>query len=239
MMNRLFTLSRFWFVFVAVLAAGALFNACSDDPVAPPAPTGTSVVTVMHANAGFTPQVVFKRDTVALATLAYGGTQKVTLPNGNQTVAIRATDGSQLTSAGISLDTTKSTWVFFSGNATTRESFSITANKIVPSTGTAAVRVVNASNNVGDVSIHLNSTAGPAFTQTNVAYKSGTPFVELPVSTTVSLVVNKPDNSGMILTVATGAGVLTAGKRYTVVIYGSSDPNADPSVRLTSVIVED
>jgi hypothetical protein len=238
-MNRLITLSRYWFLFVAAIVAGSLFSACgSDSPSGPPAPTGSSTITVMHANPDITSALQFKRDTLTLASLTYGQTGSATIPNGNSTISMRSASGTQLTSANISLDTTVSVWAILVGTLSQPEAFTVSSKKITVGATNVGVRVVNASKTVGDVKVKLNGAAGTSLTSTNLSYKGATNYVEIPVSTTASLVVTKPDDS-VILTVTTGPGTFVAGKNYTVVIYGSTDPAADPSVRITSKIVAD
>jgi hypothetical protein len=238
-MNRLLTLSRYCFLIVAVVVAGALFSACSDEPSGPPPPAGSSTITVMHANADYSSTVRFARDTAVLADdVVFGVPRKATIPNGNSKIVVRSSGGTELKSADVSLDSTFSSWVIFGGTLASPDAFVVKTKKLTPSAGSCAVRVVNASNNAGNVSVRLNSTAGPAFTAEKIPYKGASAYVELQL-TTVSLVVNKEDNSGIILTITTGAGTFQAGKSYTVVIYGSTDPNAGQSVRIQSLIMED
>jgi len=241
-MNRLLTISRFWlFLFAIVVAAGA-FSACGDDPAGPPAPTGSSKITVMHANTEITGDVLFKRDTTTLSgnQIAYGATANATVPNGSSTIAVRALSGSQLSSAGVSLDSSSSTWVVFSGTIAKPEAFAIKTPKVTASGTNAAVRIIHASENAGEVSIKLNDLNGLSFTQNKLSYKNGTNYVTLPVATTTSLVVVKGEGASAtpLLTIGT-TGVFTAGKSYTVVIYGSTDPNAATSVKLRASIIED
>lgn len=239
-MNRLLTISRIWLLLIAIVAAGAQFSACSDDPAAPPAPTGSSKIVVMHANTDNTNEVLFKRDTATLAQLAYGGTATVTIPNGNSTISVRALSGTELKSTGVSLDSSTSTYVFFSGTAAAPEAFAIKTPKVTPSAPNASVRVVHASNNAGDISIKLNDLTGLSFTQNKLSYKSSTSYVTLPVASTNSLIIVKGEGTAatQLLSIGTN-GVFAAGKSYTVVIYGSADPNAATSVKLTSKIIED
>lgn len=241
-MNRLLAISRFWLFLFAIVIAGAAFSACSDDPAAPPPPAGSSKISVMHANTEITGDVLFKRDTTTLSgnQLAYGATASATIPNGNSTISVRALSGSQLASAGVSLDSNSSTWVIFSGTIAQPEAFAVKSTKVNATGPNAAVRIIHASNNAGDVSIKLNDLNGLSFTQNKLAYKNGTSYVTLPVATTSSLVVVKGEGTTAtpLLTIGT-TGAFAAGKSYTLVIYGSADPNAAASVKLASKIVED
>lgn len=227
--------SGFLMTLVVMVGLGIGISSCGDDPVAPQ-PTGSSKVTVMHANAGITSDVIFKHDTTTLSRITYGAFGSAQVNNGNRRIDVRAIDGSVLGFTDVVLDTTTSTWVFFSGTLTQKDAYKVTTKKLTNvSAGNAAVRVVNASHNAGDIILKLNSLNGSAFTTGNLAYKNGSTYIEIPITTT-QLVAVKPDNTTQLTTIAL-TGVLATGKHYTVVIYGSTDPNADPSVALTSKVV--
>lgn len=223
---------------LAAIAMSVGMGACGSDPVAAP-PPGSSKIIMMHANPGFTAAGVnFKSDTTTLAALTYGMNASVTLANGNRNVKVRAIDGTELGSVDFSLDSSTSQMAIFSGNVGAKEVIKISSPKITITGGTAAVRIVHASSNAGDVVILLNSANGTPFTATNLVYKGATPYKSLSVSSTDSLIVFKSDGVTRLLSIPTKTP-LAALKTYTIVLYGSTDPNADPSVQLAAKVIQE
>lgn len=221
---------------MALLALGVA--SCGDDP-ASPQPQGSSKMLAFHANHGLTASKFnFKIDTATIASLNYGESGQPVVQNGSRTVKIFNTSGSEVASANVSLDSSKSNFVVFCGDDATREGFNVNSAKIKPSGGNCAIRVVHASNNAGEVVIKINSTNGLSFTTRNLTYKSGSDYVELPVASTDSLLVLKPGTTDVLLSVQTRT-LLSALKSYTVVLYGSTSPNADPSVKLASKLIQE
>jgi len=229
---RLFTLATV----ALVLALWA--TSCGDDPAAPQA-KGSSAVLTFHGNHGLiASKFNFKIDTATIASLAYGEWAKTTVANGSPTIRVFSTSGTEVASQGVSLDSTHSTIVMFCGDDATRESFKVTSSRIVPSGGNSAIRIVHGSNNLGDVIIKINSTSGLAFQANNLTYRSGTNYVELPVSTTDSLLVMKPGTTDVLLTIPTKT-LLSALKSYTIVLHGSTSSNADPVAKLASKLIQE
>lgn len=232
-----FSISTRYLLALIVAAFSVGLAACGDDSPTSPGPTGSSTIHIMHTNPGITSDVVFKSDTTTLGRLAYGIAATASVNNGSRTIAVRATDGTQLTSQSFTLDTTLSVWVVFTGNLDTKESFTVSTKKLVPPADNASVRVVHASKNAGDINIKINTVTGFPFTQNKISYKSATEYVTVPVAATNKLIVLKAEGVGNTLEEIPTAFV--SGKSYTVIVYGSTDVNADPSVQLTYKIVED
>lgn len=221
---------------VALLALGVA--SCGDDPVAPQ-PKGSSKMLTFHANHGLTASKFnFKIDTATISSLSYGDWAQTLVQNGSRTVKIFNTSGSEVASASVNLDSSKSNFVVFCGDDATRESFNVNSAKITPAGGNCAIRVVHASNNAGEVVIKINSTNGLSFMTRNLTYKSGSDYVELPVASTDSLLVLKPGTTDVLLSVPTRT-LLSALKSYTVVLYGSTSQNADPAVKLASKLIQE
>jgi hypothetical protein len=217
------------------ILAGVAMNGCGDDPVSPPAPTGSTKITVMHANAGFTSDVIFKDGDSTLQRVTYGSALYAQQKNGNRKVDVRATDGSVLTSQDLSLDSTLSVWVIFSGTSTKLESFKVSTKKSTPTGTNTLLRIVNASENLEPITVKIGDANGPALSTSATPYKTATDYVSVAPSTTTSLVILKTNNTP-VLTVDVASRLLP-GKSYTIVIYGST-ANGATNV-LTSKIVED
>lgn len=219
---------------VVALVLGVM--SCSDDP-ASPQPQGSSNIFTFHANHGLTASKFnFRIDTATIASLTYGESAKTMAQNGSRTVKIFNTSGNEVASVGANLDSSKSNFVVFSGDDSNREGFNVNSAKIAPSGGNCAIRVVHASNNAGEVTIKVNSMNGLSFTTRNLSYKSGTDYVELPVALTDSLLILKPGAADVLLSVQTKT-LLSALKSYTIVLYGSTSPGADPSVKFASKLI--
>jgi hypothetical protein len=228
-----------WLTLVGITVGTALWLAsCSSDATGPQA-QGSSNVLTFHANHGLTASKFnFKIDTATIASLNYGEWAQTLVANGSSTVKVFTTSGTETASSSVSLDSTHSSIVLFCGDDATREAFKVTSPLIAPSGGNCAIRVVHASNNAGDVVVKINSVNGLSFTSSNLSYKNGTDFVELPVASTDSLLVLKPGTTDVILSVQTKA-LLSALKNYTIVLYGSTSQNADPSVKFTSKMIQE
>ncbi len=223
---------------LGLLAIAIGIAACSDDPAAPQA-QGSSHVLTFHANHGLTASKFnFKIDTATIAGLNYGEWARTLAQNGNRTIKIFNTSGSEVAATDVALDSSKSSIAVFCGDDATREAFRVTSGKITPAGGNCAVRVVHASNNAGEVVIKINSTNGLSFTTRNLAYKNGSDYVELPVASTDSLLVMKPGTTDVLLSVQTRT-LLSALKSYTIVLYGSTSSGADPAVRLGSKMIQE
>lgn len=235
-MNRISILLNRLLAFV-VVALGLAVVGCGDDPAGPSGPTGSSKITVMHANPGYTSDVVFKQDTTTLGRLPYAGALGVNVNNGNRKIDIRATDGSVLTSTDITLDSTVSVWVIFTGIGTDRESFKVSTKKATLSPTNALVRIVHASKNLEPITVKIGDASGPALNTSATPYKQSTDYVSVPPTTTTQLVVLKTNNTQVLVVDVNGK--IQAGKAYTIVLYGSTDPSAADEVKLTSKLIED
>jgi hypothetical protein len=204
---------------MVVVGLGFGVGACSDSTTEP-TPTGSSMISVMHANPAYTSDVIPKRESTTLASaLSYGGSASVSVPNGNSTITFAATDGTELASAQAQLDSSHSAWVIFSGDANERTGFAVVSKKISISSGNAAVRVIQASKTAPPVKIRINDINGLALTNGSIPYKSGSDFVNVPVATTTDLIVVNNNTSDSLMAVPL---TLQAGSQYTVVIYGSA-----------------
>jgi|GEM_PF-3120185 len=233
-------------LFKSLLAAAALalpaiaMTGCGDDdPVTPPAPAGNSTINMFSANPGLgtsTP-IRFRRAGVDLATVNYGTTKTATIPNGNSTIDIVAADGSGLGSASLSLDSTKRAIVLFSGKVDQKDAYAVTTALTTPQSGNAAVRVVHASQNAGDIGVKVNSVNGLPFTN-SLSYKNGTAYLDLPVLSLTQLVITKANDTTELLSIPITPG-LGNGKRYAVIVYGSADPAALPDAKLKAEIIEE
>lgn len=222
---------------MAAVLLGIGLGSCGDDEPVAPKPVGFSAVTMMHADPSEPGTVEFRGDTAALAALGYGTTGQAVVPNTSAGVAIRRADGSQLASARMQPDSSVSVWVILSGTSQQHDAYQIRTSKIVPAAGKVGLRVVHASSGAPDLRVRLNTSVGTAITPVALGYRSATTYVDLPVASTGNLVV-VADSTTTLMTIPV-AGQLEAGSLYTVVLYGSTDSAADPSVRLTYRMVKE
>ncbi len=222
---------------MAAALLGIGLSSCGDDEPVAPKPVGFSAVTMMHADPSEPGTVEFRRDTAALATLGYGATGRAVVPNTSATVVVRGASGAQLASASMQPDSSASVWVILSGTSQQHDAYQIRTSKIVPATGNVGLRVVHASSGTPALRVLLNTAAGTAITPVALGYRSATTYVDLPVASTASLVVTA-DSATALMTIPV-AGQLEAGALYTMVLYGSNNSAADPSVRLTYRLVKE
>lgn len=218
---------------VALLSLG--IAACGDDPAAPQ-PTGNSTITVFHANPGFNQDVTVKRESQPLVqTLPYGQPgAKIVIPNGNNTLKVFGTDGTELASAQLQADSAKSAWAIFAGSSNKREMFSVITKKNTISSGNAAVRVIQASESAPSIKVLVNEKNGLALTSGAIPYKSGSDFINVPVATTQKLIITNSSSNDSLLAIPV---TLVAGKQYTAVIYGAT--SGVGQYALNGAIVED
>jgi hypothetical protein len=236
-MKRFTSFLRYALLTAGLVATGLGFNACSDDPAAPSDPPGSSLVTFIQANPGFTSSVVFKLDTATLAgPTPYGTVTNGSVRNGNKKIDVRATDGAVLGTTNVQLDSTMRAWVIFSGNSVDHDVFSVSTKRKTAGAGEAFVRVINASKNVGDVIIKLNSATGLSLTQSKLSYKGVNDYVSLAPSAATQLVVLKDDGVTPVLNIPVS---FVDQASYTVIIYGSADPAAQPDSKLNAKIVSE
>lgn len=223
---------------LTAIALSVGIGACGDDPVAAP-PPGSSKIIMMHANPGLTAaSIIFKNDVTTLASLDYGLFATSVLGNGNRNVKVRALDGTELGSVDFSLDSSTSQMAIFAGSVGAKEVIKVNTPKITVTGGNAAVRIVHASSNAGDVIVLLNSANGTPFTATNLVYKGSTTYKSLSVSSTDSLIVFKSDGVTRLLSIPTKTP-LAALKTYTIILYGSTDPTAAPAVQLAAKVIQE
>lgn len=232
-------------LFKSLLAAAVLalpvvsMTGCGDDePTAPAPPDGTSTVTFFSANPGYfgTADVRFSRGGTVLATVPYGESKSATISNGGSTFNVLAGDGSDFGSTTSALDSGTQFAVFFTGSATSKDIYSVNTPIRTPAASNAAVRLINASHNVGNIDVKVNSVNGLDFA-TNLAYKSGTAYKDLPVLSLTSLVVTRNGDTTQLVSVPVTPLSIAEGKRYAVVVYGSADTSALAGARLNARIV--
>lgn len=235
MKNILSTVVRAAFPLLGVALLSFGIAACSDDPAAP-TPTGNSTITVFHANPGFNQDVTVKRESQTLVTtLPYGQPgAKIIIPNGNNTLKVFGTDGTELASAQLQADSTKSAWAVFSGTSNKREMFSVITKKNTISSGNAAVRVIQASESAPSIKVLVNEKNGLALTSGAIPYKSGSDFINVPVATTQQLIITNSSSNDSLLTIPV---TLVAGKQYTAVVYGAT--SGVGQYALSGAIIED
>ena len=235
-MNRFTSFFRYALLGMALAIVALGFNACSDS-TGPSDPPGSSLVTFIQANPGFTNAVVFKLDTATLAgPTPYGTVTNGLVRNGNKKIDVRATDGAVLGTANVQLDSTMRAWVIFSGNSIDRDVFSVSTKRKTAGAGEAFVRVINASKNAGDIIIKLNSASGLNLTQTKLSYKGVNDYVSLAPTSATKLVVLKDDGTTSLLDIPVS---FVDQASYTVIIYGSSDPAAQTEYKLNYKIVSE
>lgn len=240
-MKRSLSFLRRALLAVGLVAAGLGMNACGDDPVAPSEPAGSSVVTFIQANPGFTSAVVFKLDTATLAggPVSYGNVTNAVVKNGNsRKFEVRATDGALLGSTSLKLDSTVRSWVIFTGSSTEKDVFNVSTTRKTAAAGEAFVRVINASKTIGDVTIKLNTPSGLSLNQTKLGYKGVNDYVSLAPASATQLVVMKADNSSTTPLLTIPVTFLDQAS-YTVIIYGSADAAAQQEYRLSYKIVSE
>ncbi|MBL7987116.1 MAG: DUF4397 domain-containing protein [Chlorobi bacterium] len=235
MKSILSTVVRAAFPLLGAALLSVAVTSCGDDPAAPQ-PTGNSTITVFHANPGFNQNVVVKRESQTLVTeLPYGQPgAKVIIPNGNNTMKVFGTDGTELASAQLQADSAKSAWAIFAGTSNKREMFSVITTKKPISSGTAAVRVIQASESAPSIKVLVNEKNGLALAPGAIPYKSGSDFINVPVATTQQLIITNSSSNDSLLAIPV---TLVAGKQYTAVVYGST--SGVGQYALSGAIVED
>jgi hypothetical protein len=222
----------------AVIALG--FSACSDDEPTSPINPGTSTITVFHANYDYTSSVNFKVGTTAVASsVSYGSAVQGPATNGNTNVVIQALGGTPLANTTVQIDSTRSVWVILAGEGQTSEAIGITGPKpSMPTAGSANLRVIHASKNGPPMDVRIGAPNGSTLA-TDVVYKDAEPlaFAAVPIATTTNLYLMKKGLATMADTIAVVPVTLEDMKTYSLIVYGSSNAGADPSVKLTTRLV--
>lgn len=208
---------RYLLAAASALAIAATLGSCTTETG--PAVVKSARVTVFHANPGFTSPVVFTADSVTLgANVAYGATDAGTAKGSpGTTVNVKGTDGTQLASSSVTVDSTTDTWTLFCGDATDRDAFTASSAMIFPVSGEVAIRFINASKNAGSVSLKVNSLTGASLAGTT-AYKGASNYTTNSAASITALFAS--DGSATPVAALTGLS-LSSLKRYTVVLYGS------------------
>ncbi len=220
-----------------LMALAPLLGACSDNSPTNPGTSQnvgkTSAITVLHALSDAPGPVSFTvgDSTVIADTLPYGVPRRVQAQIGSDVaLTVRSTAGQSVGSTHTPVDAAKITWVIFTGltfGDPARELISVTTGRPSIPAGRALIRMINASPNVGAVDLRLGDVAG-ARVGTSQAFKQTGEFTS--VDTTLrQLVVTASDGGSQLLTVPI---VPTAGKLYTVVLFGSRlVPSGDYALR--------
>lgn len=186
------------------------------------------------------PVFVNVRDSVLVSGLVYGQYATALAPVGERRIVFQATSGTELAASDIvQIDSASSLLAIYSGIGVDDEVIAVsTPRGTAPAAPLVGVRFIHASKNAPSVRLHLEAAAGPTLTQTPVSYgTSNNAFTVISANTTALVVVDDAGTTLLTLPL-TGADALTAGKLYTVVMYGNASENATAN-RLTARILLD
>ncbi len=234
---KVLLLSRRALLGLMVAGAGLGFSACGDDTVAPDPNAGkTAKVTVMHAQIDENPSQVnfmYTAQTIASA-VAYGIPQTADLQIGSNTnVKVTGLSGTELKSTSAKVDSNTATWFVYTGAGTTSEAFSVATPKGAAVAGAAGVRVIHASPGAPKVELHQLAANG-AMVGEAIEYKRGSSAFTPVIVTTPTLVITKEDDTELVSLPVT----LTAGQRYTVIVYGNPNSTATANKLTAKLVME-
>jgi hypothetical protein len=226
----------------AALLVGALSlcsAGCGDDPAPAPPPPRYAPITVFN---GITDvqSIQFKiGETILAGNAAFGNPVTVTQALvGSQTeVKVLTTTGTQLSSAKVAIDTGRSVWVIAAGEAIagkTPSIFGISSQELPPSATRATIRIINASADLGKIDVHETEATGLLFAN-DLDYKGASDFFSVP-TTVDKLSVTGSDNTTEKLSINV-APPLEAGKVYNVIIYGTTNVDAQTALKVQGKIV--
>lgn len=217
-----------------------LFGACKKDSptqVTDPNLGKKATITLLHALSDAPSPVTFTvGDTTVIAdTVAYGTPLQGSAQIGpSVSVTTKSTAGQNIGTTITPIDASKITWVIFTGltfGTPARELINVTVPRPTVPSGKALVRLINVSPNAPTVDLRLSDATG-AKVAAALAFKQTGDFVS--VDTTVTqLVITANQGGAEILTIPVA---LTAGKIYSVVLFGSKDAT-NPTYGLRAPIV--
>ncbi len=221
------------FLSLSVLAVALCFTACKKKDNTP---ANTAKIMFVHGcAAGATPiNLDAKVNGVAVAGAANkafkqtSGYQNIT--SGASSISFFVTGLSELVS-GSATTVTNSSYTAFAGGSITAPSFVFATDDLAaPASGMAKVRFVNLCPDGLNTSCYV----GPAKIDSNVGYKTCTPFYQVAVSsTTVKIAMIDQavlTNSGQL-----NAEQLSAGKIYTFVLTGTAAGTGSSALTLTRI----
>lgn len=226
----------------AALLLGALSvgsTGCGDDPAPAPPPPTYAPITGFN---GITDQQVIQfkiGDAIVAGNSAYGN--PTTIPQalvGSQTeVKVLTNDGIQLASAKVAIDSNRSVWVLAAGRSvagSTPSIWGVSHEEPTAPAGRALVRMIHASVDAGKVDVHESDAFG-ANVATNLEYKGSSNFTSVSPAVNALSVTTAGTNTE-ILSIPVNPK-LDSGKVYNIVLYGTTNPDAVESLKLTAKIV--
>jgi hypothetical protein len=223
-------------------AALGIGGCSSDNTVAPDPNAGKkAAVLLLNVNPGFPNPVVFYDGSTLIANVVYGSPSQQAVQIGSRTINVKATDGTQLTSASnLQIDSMHTVWVIHTGSANDSKTIGnstlkdTAAMRTALNSGMALVRLVNASKTAGKVALRVGSSLGSKVAD-NLDYQGISSYTAIDTT-----------NHKLIFTKGTGSDTLAvnpvtvnvaAGKTYSVVIFGSADQSAVDPYKLNAIIV--
>jgi hypothetical protein len=232
---------KFAAVLIGFTALG--IGGCGDDEVVTPDPNAgkKAPLLLLHANPGFSNPVVFYDGTTLIANVAYGAPSQQAVQIGSRTINVKATDGTQLTSASnLQIDSMHTAWVIHTGSANDSKTIAnstlrdTAAMRTALNSGMALVRLINASKTVGKVALRVGSSLGSKVAD-NLDFQGVSSYTAID-TTNHKLIFTKETGTDTIAVNPVTVNV-EAGKTYSVVIFGSADPAAVDPNKLNAIIV--
>jgi hypothetical protein len=207
---------RFLFSLTAMLALSSLIIACGDgDDVVPG--TDAARLRVIHASHDGPAVNVSVDGTQAIKALAFGKSSGfLSVEAGSRTVVVTTTTGTELINTTLPLSPGQDYTVYAVNRAASIEAV-VSTDARTPVADKAKVRFIHASFDAPAVDIKLNNNRGPVVFQ-NVAFKSGTDYLEVDAGSYNFVVTPAGQNSTVV---AFDPATLEAGKVYTVTAIGT------------------
>ena len=203
--------------------AGSLtLGACGDDEPTPTPTPRFAPVTMFNGSTDFV--LNFRgSNNLAVDALPYG-TAKAgqALVSTTTEVNVERAGGQKIGSATLNVDTNRLNWVAAASNVD--EVIGISVPRVLPVTpGVAQVRLFNISGNSTAVDLRQNTQGGPILAP-NISYKIASSFTDVDTTVTKLWIIKAGGTDTVTSVDATG--MFKAGKLYTVVLFGSTIPQA-------------
>ena len=222
---------------VGGLALGT--TGCSDDPAPAPPPPRYAPITAFNGISDLQ-TIQFKiGDKIVVSNSAYGNPTTIdsALVGTATQVKVLTVNGQELSTATVAIDTGRSVWVIAAGSAVTPNKpdiFGVSHQELAPSQTRATIRIIHASSDLGKIDVHETESTGLLFAN-DLDYKGSSEFFSVP-TTVQTLSVTGSDNTTEKLTINV-APALEAGKVYNVIIYGTTNPDAQTALKVQGKIV--
>src|SRR5687768_3027405 len=216
--------------FLAV-AATLTLGACGDDPPAtPPAPRFASV-TMFNGSTGNERLNFRGSNNLAVDTLQYGTSRRGQALVSNATkINVEREDGTLFGASTVEVDTNK--LVFVGAASATDALVGLSVPRPTTSQTQAKLRLINLSSNSGPLDLHQDAADGPILAS-DISYGVGSGFLSA-TPTLTRLVVTTKATADTVASIDV-TNTLQSGKLYSVVVFGSTLPNATKKMRVAIV----